>query len=198
MLEQTYYSVLRNLGVKLDYRSDNLFRVCESEVEGYIGRVNYLELKKIFDARLRSKYLKEVGDLGLLSPVRILGVSDECYYLESCDLLGVVRVHYILSLDKLHTVTESHEGLIEGRVPDVGELDMLYKTILENSVLYGDSNIVAGDFVFDKKDWGREELLRVISVQSVYKNYCYYIAMLETSEGLIKTLPLQSLERFKD
>jgi len=196
MIEQVYYSVLKNLGVELDKSSDNLFMVPEGDVVMYIGKDNYLELKKVFDKRLEDKYIKCVDSMVLLDPVRVVGVAEDCFYLDRSDLFGVVDVHYIFSLSKLYSVTKAHEGLIEGRVPSVGERDKLYGSLLKNKELEG--SFGEGDFVFDIRDYGREELLRVVSVQSVYKNYNYYLAVLETSEGLVKTLPLQSLVRLKE
>ncbi len=195
MIERMYYSVLKNLRVGLDYSSDNLFMVPEKDVVSYVGKDNYMELKKVFDGRLRDKYIREVSGMGLLHPVKIEGVADDCFYLDRGDLLGV-GVHYMFSLSKLYSVTEAHGGLISGRVPKVGERDNMFKSLIVNSELYGEFK--EGDFVFDVRDVVRGELLRVISVQSVYKNYKYFVAVLETSEGIVKTLPLQYLVKLKE
>ena len=207
MIEQMYYGLLKSLKVRMDYSSDNLFRIRdESQVEQYIGRANYLELKKIFNEKLRKKYIKELDELKFLDPVMLIGVCEQCYYLEKDNLLGVSEVHYIMSgVDscKIYTITKERENLIKARVPVVGEYDKLFKGILENSEKYENEYYGAGLFNenelygFDVKDVKQEELLRVISVQSVYKQYCCYVVVVENSEGRVKTIPLQNFVKFE-
>jgi hypothetical protein len=197
MIEQMYYGLLKSLNVKMDYSSDNLFRIRdESQVEQYIGRVNYLELKRIFNEKLRKKYIKKLEDLKFLDPVELLG--DRCYYIEKDNLLGLSEVHYLISsVDyKLYTITKEKEDIIRARVPAVGEYDKLLKGLLENSEIYENEYYGVGIFNdlygFDVKDAKQEDLLRVISVQSVYKQYCCYVMIVENSEGKVKKLPLQN------
>lgn len=197
MIEQMYYGLLKSLNVKMDYSSDNLFRIRdESQVEQYIGKVNYLELKRIFNEKLRKKYIKKLEDLKFLDPVELLG--DRCYYIEKDNLLGLSEVHYLISsVDyKLYTITKEKEDIIRARVPAVGEYDKLLKGLLENSEIYENEYYGVGIFNelygFDVKDAKQEDLLRVISVQSVYKQYCCYVMIVENSEGKVKKLPLQN------
>lgn len=202
MIEQMYYGLLKSLKVKMDYSSDNLFRIRdESQVEQYIGRVNYLELKRIFNEKLRKKYIKKLEDLKFLDPVELLG--DRCYYIEKDNLLGLSEVHYLISsVDyKLYTITKEKEDIIRARVPAVGEYDKLLKGLLENSEIYENEYYGVGIFNdlygFDVKDAKQEDLLRVISVQSVYKQYCCYVMIVENSEGKVKKLPLQNFKKLQ-
>ena len=202
MIEQMYYGLLKSLNVKMDYSSDNLFRIRdESQVEQYIGKVNYLELKRIFNEKLRKKYIKKLEDLKFLDPVELLG--DRCYYIEKDNLLGLSEVHYLISsVDyKLYTITKEKEDIIRARVPAVGEYDKLLKGLLENSEIYENEYYGVGIFNelygFDVKDAKQEDLLRVISVQSVYKQYCCYVVVVENSEGRVKTIPLQNFVKFE-
>lgn len=200
MIEQMYFGLLKSLKVKLENTSDNLFKLRESEVEQYIGKTNYLELKKIFNERLRKKYIKELSELKLLDPVMIIGVSDHCYYIEKDNLLGLSEVHYIMSgIDyKIYTITKEKEELVKARVPEVGEYDKFYRGLIENNEIYekeyyGMGLEISEEFGFDVKDEKQEDLLRVVSVQSVYKQYKCYIVIVENSEGKVKKIPLQNL-----
>jgi hypothetical protein len=206
MIEQMYFTILKSLNVRLDYSSDNLFRIKEeSQVEQYIGRANYLELRNIFNERLRKKYIKELKDLKLLDPVMLIGVlgSEQCYYLGKDNLLGVSDVHYLMTEDyKLYTVTKNNEEIIKSRVAKVGEYDRLLKGLLENSRIYENEYYGVGlgideEYGFDIKDEKQEHLLRVLSVQSVYKQYICYVMVVENSDGQVKTIPLQNFVKFE-
>lgn len=206
MIEQMYFTILKSLNVRLDYSSDNLFKIKESEVEQYIGKEKYLELREIFNERLRKKYIKDLKDLKFLDPVMLIGVvgGEQCYYLEKDNLLGISEVHYIMSEDyKLYTITKGNEDIIRSRVAKVGEYDRLFKSLLENNRIYEDEYYGLGldcstsTFGFDIRDAKQEDLLRVISVQSVYKQYCCYVVILENSEGQVKTIALQNFVKFE-
>ena len=203
MIEQMYFALLKTLNVKMDYSSDNLFKVKENEVEQYIGKEKYLELKKVFNERLRKKYLVDIGDLRFLSPVQMIGIGDG-YYLEKDNLLGISEVHYIMTGEyKLYTITKGNENIIKSRVAKVGEYDRLFKGLLENSRIYEEEyygmglDIGVDEYGFDIKDVKQEELLRLVSVQSVYKQYVCYIVVVENSEGKVKKLPLQNFVKFE-
>lgn len=205
MLEQMYFALLKTLGVKLDQASDNLFKIEESQVEQYIGKEKYLELKEIFTEKLRKKYIKELDALRFLDPVILTGIKEQCYYIEKVNLLGISEVHHILTEEyKLYTITKGNENLIRPRVPAVGEYDKLFKDLLENSEIYEKEYYGFGLDVFnelygfDVKDAKQEDLLRVISVQSVYKQYCCYVVVVENSEGQVKTIPLQNFVKIED
>jgi hypothetical protein len=200
MIEQTYFGLLKSLNVPLDYRSDNLFKIRESEVEQYIGKQGYLELKEIFEERQKKKYMVGIGEMGFLHPVKIIGINEECYYVEKDNLLGLSEVHYIMSSDyNIYTITKAKEYLIIGRIPEVGEYDNMFKGLIENNSLLSEYENESEEiyFVFDIRDSKREELLRVLSVQSVYKQYCCYVAIVEDSAGKIKKIPLQKLVIFR-
>jgi hypothetical protein len=196
MIEQMYFTILKSLNVRLDYSSDNLFKIREeSQVEQYIGRENYMELKREFNERLRKKYIVDkVEELKFLSPVTVVGIG-EGYYLEKDNILGLSEVHYVMAgyeKDyKLYTITKANESIIRSRLPLVGEYDRLFKSLIENNVVF--SCGTRGEFVFDIRDEKQEDLLRVVSVQSVYKQYCCYVAIVENSEGQVKKIALQNL-----
>jgi len=203
MLEQMYFGLLKSLNVKLDYSSDNLFKIKEeSQVEQYVGKANYLELKKIFNERLKKKYIKDLDSLKFLDPVMLLGVGEHCYYIEKDKMLGISEVHYIMTDGyKIYTITKEKENIIKARVPLVGEYDRLFKGLLENSRIYEEEYYGLGlgvdeEFGFDIRDEKQEDLLRVVSVQSVYKQYVCYVVVAENSEGKVKTLPLQNFVKF--
>jgi len=197
MIEEIYNTLLKALSIKLNFQSDNLFKIDEKLVPSILGKERYLELKKLFDQKLSKKYLNiPITSFKVLQPVVIDGICKHGFYFEKDHQFDL---HYIYAkdLEKLVVLTKANEHLLKCRIPNVGEFDTFFKDLILNDNLYKEDSL--HDFVFLKTDTLKQELLRVISVQSVYKDYCYYVAVLETSEGDIKGIyPIQNLINLQD
>lgn len=197
MIEEVYFSLLRALNIKLECKSDNLFKIDEKLVPSLIGKERYLELKKIFEEKLSKKYLNiPITSFKVLQPVCIDGICKQGFYFEKDHQFDL---HYIYAKDieKLVVLTKANEYLLNCRIPAIGEFDTFFKDMINNEQLYREDSI--DEFVFLKSDVFKEELLKVNSVQSVYKDYCYYVAVLEASDGDIRSIcPIQNLINLQD
>lgn len=192
-IEEVYFSLLKALNIKLECKSDNLFKIDENLVPSLIGKERYLELKRLFDLKLSQKYYKPISELKLLHPVEIAGICKYGFYFENVKMQDH-DLHYIYAKDKekLVVLTKANESLLKCRIPYIVEYDQFFEDLLINNKIHEEDSL--DDFVFLKSDVKKEELLRVESVRSVYKDYCYYVAVLETSEDDIKGIyPIQNL-----
>jgi hypothetical protein len=135
-----YYSTLTNLGIKMLYQSDNLWRLQNPlDALNYISKDAYKILDEKFSQNLRNKYLnpkpRNNGIFYVTQPIASQNYlasypeadisTNRLYFL---NYLPSIKKYLALNLSRGITVIDDAEP----RIPDAGEMDLFFAEILLN------------------------------------------------------------------
>lgn len=134
-----YYSTLTNLGIKMFYQSDNLWRLQKPEdALNYINRDAYYRLEEKFHQILKNKYLNK-KDFYVSQPI----ASQKYFESYPDDDISINRLYFLnylpsinkyLALNLVRGITVIDDAV--PRIPYAGEMDLFFAEILLNNATH--------------------------------------------------------------